>query len=136
MLWLHKDDADEALGNIRSCMPAAWDPTVQLGRDSKGVPLVGNWVAPDAATLPLHNKLFRIIKRKQMHNCTEVGAFGCRHESLTCAGHFPQPIHKEKLPSEDPVQRCFRYYCPGYEHRNVGSYIPVGNSVQCDLSVG
>jgi len=73
----------------------------------------------------LWHTLARIVKRKQPHICTQVNAAGCRSAGPVCSGHFPQPIHTDKMPKEDETERCYRYYCPGPEHRNIGPYIPV-----------
>ena len=126
IFWLHDDDANEAMSKIRSCMPAAWDPLVP-GRFCKETNKqgMGDWIVPDFDTEPLRHLLFKTTDRKQVHKCTKVGAPGCRADGIICSGHFAQPINLNKLPKEDDVERCYRYYCPGYEHRNIGPYIPV-----------
>ena len=126
IFWLHEEDVDEAISKIRSCMPAAWDPEAAGKVQEDGTVTKGDWILPPEDA-PLHRKLFKTVKRKQPHVCTPVNAEGCRKEGDFCVGHFPQPVHLEKLPSEDEVERCYRYYCPGAEHRNIGPYIPVSN---------
>ena len=109
-------------------MPAKWDPTLPGPVDKKtGQPSVGNWEVPDWEVDPLKSTLFRIVRRKQPHVCTPIGEAGCRAEGVICAGHFPQPVQTDKMPKEDAVERCYRYYCPGHEHRNIGPYIPVSS---------
>ena len=134
ILWLHDDDAEHAISKIRSCMPAQWDPDGigPINRDT-GLPTKGCWIEPPS-TDPLRLALFRSVRRKQQHNCTEVGAPGCRSQGRICSGHFPQPVHTSKEPSEDPVEHCYRYYCPGEEHRNIGPYIPVRPCTPLNLS--
>ena len=119
ILWLHDDDIEEGISKIRSCMPADWDPTATTGATREDGSPGGDWIKP---TAPLHRLLFATVKRKQMH--VPVPA-GCRKDGPVCCGHFPQPIQTDTLPREDEVKRCFRYYCPGNEHRNVGPYLPV-----------
>jgi len=126
IFWIHDEDADAAISKIRSCMPADWDPEADGPVDRKtGKCSKGNWIEPDMEMCPEQNALYRMVRRKQPHNCTKIGKPGCRKDGIICSGHFPQPIHTEKMPKEDDVERCYRYYCPGQQHRNVGPYIPV-----------
>ncbi len=129
ILWIHDDDANQAISKIRSCMPAGWDPegVGPINRET-GLPTKGCWIEPPE-TDPLRRSLFRSVRRKQQHICTAVKAPGCRSQGHICAGHFPQPVHTSKEPTEDPTERCYRYYCPGEEHRNIGPYIPVSDEL-------
>ena len=122
IFWIHDDDAEEACSKIRSCMPAEWNPEGDGGLDANKERITGAWIPP---TERLHLRLFRAAKRKERHECKPVGQPGCRQKGADCAGHFPQPVQSEKAPLEDPDNFCFRYYCPGHEHRNVVPYVPV-----------
>ena len=122
IFWIHDDDAEEACSKIRSCMPAEWNPEGDGGLDANKERIAGAWIPP---TERLHLRLFRAAKRKERHECKPVGQPGCRQKGADCAGHFPQPVQSEKAPLEDPDNFCFRYYCPGHEHRNVVPYVPV-----------
>ena len=117
---------EEACSKIVACVPGPWDPDAV---DSHGN--VGDWVPPGPARSPTHRELFAIVRRKQMHNCKPVGHIGCREKSDHCKGHFPQPKQLSHAPVYDTEEKCYRYYCPGQENRNVVPYVPVSTHPAC-----
>ena len=68
------------------------------------------------------------INRKEIHTCTPIGSYGCRHEKPYCSKCFPHPIQPSRTPQYNALLGRWQYYCPGPEHRNVVPHSPVRNN--------
>jgi hypothetical protein len=140
VLWIQEEDREAAYNNIVASIPAEWDDNAVMSKDTQceqksdiEPPATsqnsrGDWVLPSN---PLALRLFQITRRKQMHNCRELGKDGsCRKDKLlyqktkVCKNNFPQQPQSQRSPVLDAKTARYLYYCPGYRHRNVVPHCP------------
>jgi hypothetical protein len=105
ILWIDSSDVDRVTQEITACVPTQWDETS------------ANFVRPAD---PAEARLYDIVMRKQMHIC-KPGL--CLDQSMCKSGYFFDS--HSGLPVLDPVTNRWKYFRPGYKHRNIVSYHPV-----------
>jgi hypothetical protein len=113
------DEADRVGDEICAVIPALWtlgnaDPSSDHNNDA-------GWILPQD---PNQLRLFRLVRRKQMHRCTAPNQPGCRCNG-TCQYKFPMACHLARASSFNPTSHRHEYFRPRHVDRNVVPYHPV-----------